>query len=149
MTTHEHSSHTKHITNKIFISAAVAVIIALIGSFYDGMQYQKSKAGGRGAFAAGAAGRAGAMRNAMGGFATGDILSHDDTGITIKMRDGSSKIILVPASAAVLKSTSGSLGDLSVGQSVTVTGSTNADGSINAQTVQIRPAGMATPGAGR
>lgn len=145
MTTHEHGSHSKHFTNKMLIGAAVVVIIALSGSFYGGMQYQKSKAGGRGAFTAGAAGRTGGM----GGFATGDILSHDDTGITIKMRDGSSKIILVPASAAVLKSTSGSLGDLSVGQSVTVTGSTNADGSINAQTVQIRPAGMATPGAGR
>ena len=82
----------------------------------------------------------------MGGFATGDIISHDDTGITIKMRDGSTKIILVPASAVVLKSSSGAPSDLSVGQSVTVTGATNADGSINAQTVQIRPAGSPAVG---
>ena len=40
----------------------------------------------------------------------------------------------------ISKSAAGSLADLKVGESITVNGSTNSDGSITAQIIQLRPA---------
>jgi len=38
-----------------------------------------------------------------------------------------------------MKAAQGSMSDLSIGENVTVTGVTNSDGSITAQSVQVRP----------
>ena len=38
-----------------------------------------------------------------------------------------------------MKSTSGSLSDLSKGENVVIIGQTNSDGSVSAESVQIRP----------
>lgn len=90
------------------------------------------------------AGGASLRTGANGGFTAGEILSKDANGITIKMQDGSSKIVLVGSSTQIAKQTSGTLDDLSVGENVTVTGSQNSDGSITAQMVSLRPAGFGT-----
>lgn len=151
MENHDKGHHHKAAFAGKQAAKAVAVLL-VVGAvaFWGGMKYQGSKttAARAGFTAQGGAGRPGG-RGAAGGFVTGDILSVDASGITVKMRDGSSKIVLVPGSAAILKSTTGTSTDLAVGQSVTVTGSPNSDGSLNAQTVQIRPAGMGAQGPGR
>lgn len=132
--------------NKITQIIIVAVVVGVVG-FYGGMQYGKSSAAsatpgsGRGNFQ-GFGGQGGGMmrtRGMNGGFTGGSILSKDDKSITLKLRDGGSKIIFFSAATKVMKSTAGATGDLAVGGDVTVMGTTNSDGSITADSIQIRP----------
>ena len=134
--------------NTLLGGLVLAVIIAS-AAFYGGMTYAKSQVPSRGQFAngqftgTGAAGARGA-RGGTGGFTAGEILSKDATSITIKMQEGGTKIVLVSTSTQIMKSASGTLDDLSTGTNVVVTGSSNSDGSVTAQSVQIRPAGTST-----
>ncbi|MCX6715208.1 MAG: hypothetical protein NTX72_05355 [Candidatus Uhrbacteria bacterium] len=134
------------------LAHAIGIPVILILAFYGGMQYQKSKTptfgGGNrtgmmqtgGVYGGGTNGgnRPGRMMN--GGFASGDILSKDDKSVTIKLRNGGSQIILLSDKTQVVKADQGALTDLSVGQALTITGTANQDGSITAESIQIRPA---------
>ncbi len=127
------------------IIATVAVLILLGASFYGGTVYAKTQstrgfmgANGGGQFTAGQ--RAGTGMRSMGGFTAGEIISKDDTSMTLKMPDGSTKIVLMGSTTKVTKSTDGSLTDLAVGTNVTVTGTPNSDKSVTATSVEIRPA---------
>jgi hypothetical protein len=132
--------------DKKYIAVMVAIAVVFgAGGFFGGLKYQKSKTPQRAqAFRAGQggpggnfAGRGGA---GQGGFTVGEIISKDDKSITVKMQDGSSKIVFLAGSSQIVKSTSGTVDDLAVGTNVMVTGSANSDGSLTAQNVQIRPA---------
>jgi|GEM_PF-191712 len=138
--------------NKLIMSVViVAVVFGGVG-FFGGMQYQKSKTPASGArnFAGGnlggaAAGQQGnnARRSGLGGFTSGQIISKDSQSITIKITggtsSGSSKIVLYSPSTQIAKQAAGTADDLSVGSTVMVTGSTNSDGSITAQSISLRP----------
>jgi hypothetical protein len=132
--------------NKI-IGAVVVVVIIAGAAFYGGMTYAKSSmpARGGGNFGNGTfmrgTGGPGGMRFTNGGFTTGQILSTDGSSVTIKMQDGSTKIVLIGANTEVMKTVAGSPGDLTAGTNVLVMGTPNSDGSLTASSVQIRPAG--------
>jgi hypothetical protein len=72
------------------------------------------------------------------GIANGEIISKDDKSVTIKLRDGGSKIILLSGSTTINKNATGTAEDLVVGENVMASGTTNSDGSITAETVQLR-----------
>jgi hypothetical protein len=129
--------------NKKLAIIAVIAIVAVAGAFYGGMKYGQSQSrtsiGARFGEQAGA--RAGGRGGAGGaGFATGDIIAKDDKSITVKLRDGGSKIIFFAPSTEVSKFAAGALADLAVGTSIMANGTANSDGSITAKTIQVRPA---------
>lgn len=74
-----------------------------------------------------------------GGMTLGEITAIDEKTITVKTRDGSSKLIVLPESAKFTTQTAATITDLKVGSNVGVMGSVNTDGSITAQTVQLNP----------
>lgn len=123
------------------------IIIAGV-SFFAGAKYDQSKTtavttGGT-SFTQNGQTRTGGVRGARTGGtfngASGSIVSKDSTGITVKLRDGSgSKIIFVSPSTTYTKTTAGTTADLVIGKEVMVTGTPNPDGSINAQSIQLRP----------
>ena len=137
-------------TKKI-VSIILAVIVVGGGSFYAGTKYNSqggSASMGQARYVGGALGAGGGRgTRAGGGFVNGDILSKDDRSITIQTRggNGGSQIVFYSGSTAVLKSTQGAASDLAVGDTVTVTGTPNSDGSVTAQSIQIRSAGQMRP----
>jgi hypothetical protein len=130
--------------NKQIAAGVVGAVIILVGVFYGGVVYGKSQTPARGQFSnssarAGTFGQGNRMMN--GGFTIGEVISKDASSLTIKMQDGSTKIVLLGSSTSVMKTASGTMDDLVIGSNVTVMGTANSDGSMTAQSVQIRPAG--------
>jgi hypothetical protein len=134
------------------------VIIVGAGAFYGGMKYGESRkvtigrngfqtfAGnfpqGAGQRPAGANGQGRAFDGANA--TSGEIISADDKSVTVKLPDGGSKIIFFSDSTKITKSADGSTADLTVGQTIMANGTANQDGSITAQTIQLR-SGSLTP----
>jgi len=67
----------------------------------------------------------------------GEIISADDSSITITTPDGGSKIILVSDSTIINKAAQGSKTDLTTGSKVSITGDSNTDGSITSKSINI------------
>ena len=140
--------------NKMLIGFIIAVVIVGAGSFYGGMIYGKGKGGlqnfsaqrqifdangGGGALRNGSGQARGGNRMAGGGFVNGDIISKDDKSITIKSADGGSKIVFLSETTQIMKSAAGLASDLEMGKNVMITGTANSDGSLTAQSIQLRP----------
>lgn len=138
-------------TNQIII---VLVLLFVVGggAFFAGTKYQQNKTPNPSQFGAmrtqggqnrqiGASGQAGTAQRARAGFApvNGDIISADDKSITVKLADGSSKIVMFSDNTNINKAAQATKTDLTVGQKVAVMGQTNADGSVTAQSVQLNP----------
>jgi len=133
--------------NKKIILVIVGIII-LVGVFYCGMVYSKSKILDVGqfdqrgkTFGQNDRGSTGGVKNggAFGGLTTGEIISKDAQSITLKLKDSGSKIIFYTEKTPVYKNVAGLLSELVVGNEVTINGKANIDGSINAETISIKP----------
>ncbi|MFA5188784.1 MAG: hypothetical protein WC460_05470 [Patescibacteria group bacterium] len=130
--------------NQTLIISIIIVLVVGAGAFYGGMVYAKSQKGSmansgrfQGFNAAGAQGSTRLAAN--GGAVSGQLLSQDDKSITLKLNNGGSKIIFLSDTTQITKSVSGAVADLTTGENLMVSGTANADGSITAQTIQIRP----------
>ena len=132
--------------NKTIISMLAVVIVVGAGSFYGGIKYGQqnglasaSQGNFRGANGGLGGGRRGGAGSTGGDATSGEIISKDDKSITIKLRDGGSKIIFIGDSTQVMKSISGTVSDLALGDQVMSFGTANVDGSVTAKSIQIRP----------
>ena len=89
--------------------------------------------------------RGGRNGGANGTFAAGEVIAKDEKSITVKLRDGGSKLVFFSSTTPVMKAAAGTPQDLSVGEQVTATGTANQDGSLTAESIQIRPQMPNTP----
>ena len=127
--------------NKIML-VTVAVVIGGV-AFFGGMKYGQATAASnrsalRAQFGVGGGNGTGDGRQFNGTF--GQVIAKSNTSITVKLMDGSSRIVFVSGTTPVMKLVAGSLNDIAVGTNVAVTGATNSDGSVTASQIQIRPA---------
>lgn len=121
------------------------IVVALAmgtGGFFAGMRYQQSKPlsfnrqgglniqGGRQGMGTG---------NRTFRPTAGEIVSVDSTSVTVKLSDGSTKIVLLNDKTQINKASSGIKSDLVKGIQIAVFGTDNSDGSVTAQSIQLNP----------
>lgn len=137
---------------EIIVPVVIALLVAGVAGFFGGIKYQQMQ---RGNFRNGQGGNfmfndgpgGGGQRggpNGQGGRGMGfrptigEIIASDDKSVTVKMDDGSSKIVLISDTTSINKSDSGSKEDLTTGTKVAVFGQDN-NGTVTAQNIQINP----------
>ncbi|MFA6189927.1 MAG: hypothetical protein WC711_00205 [Candidatus Staskawiczbacteria bacterium] len=133
---------------KIQVITLIIIIIIIIagGSFYGGMMYGKNKNSNLGPNGSNFQTRINRPGDNGSNFILGEILSKEGDNIILKLlNNAGSKIIFYSESTQINKQAIGNAEDLGVGTLVSVTGTTNSDGSITAQSIQIRPAGENKP----
>ena len=116
----------------------LVIVFAAVG-FYGGVSYQMSKVpSSAGSTADGRFGGRGFRGGASGMKpVNGQIVSQSNNAITVKLSDGTSKLVDLTSQTMINISSKGSITDLISGQRVTAFGTTNSDGSITAQAVNI------------
>jgi hypothetical protein len=135
---------------KIYMGVVICLVVAGL-SFWGGMIYA-----GKNITAANASRQGGFNQNGFnqngggtrqvsrgganaGGLVSGEVLSVDSKSITVKLRDGGSKIVLFSPTTKVEKTVDGVTTDVVVGKQVSITGTANTDGSVSATSIQVRP----------
>lgn len=138
---------------------AGAIVLALAVGFFSGTQYQQTRlfggmmrqfgisGTGFGEMGYGSAGNGGARNDGTQGRTgrmgirpvSGEIVKTDDTSITVKAADGSSRIVILSEKTEINKADTAVKSDLKVGEKVAVFGQENTDGSITAQNIQLNP----------
>lgn len=128
--------------------SAVLIVVAVGLGFVGGMKFQEAKSQtpqtpamqnntGNGTRGGGRFGRGG---GAGGGRPTaGEIISSDDKSATVKLMDGSSKIILLTDKTTINKTIPASKSDLKQGERIAVFGTDNTDGSVTATNISLNP----------
>ncbi len=139
---------------KIIPIFVVLILVVGSGAFYGGMKYQQSK-GSFGNFSRQnlqnlseeqrqqlQANIGGSFQRGSGGagsnFLNGEVIAKDEQSLTLKMPDGSSKIVFFSTSTTVSEMTEGSINDIEIGKQIMITGQQNSDGSYTAKTIQER-----------
>jgi hypothetical protein len=131
------------------IAAVVVAVIAVgVGAFFGGHAWGASgSSDDSGQVAGGSNGPWGRGDGSMppdgqggrngGNLVAGTIFSADESGITVKTSDGSTKIILVSGSTSISLTTAGSTSDLKTGANVVVSGTSNTDGTVTATNIRL------------
>ncbi|KKR91202.1 MAG: hypothetical protein UU43_C0013G0008 [Candidatus Falkowbacteria bacterium GW2011_GWA2_41_14] len=132
-------------TKKILPIFIIALIIIGGGAFYGGIKYAAKKNSGRQMQKFQPLGAGGGLKNnkpggvGKGDLSTGEIIAKDDKSITIKLGDSGSKIIFYSNSTKIEKTIAGTATDLKIGKTIMTNGKANTDGSVTAQSIQMRP----------
>lgn len=141
--------------NKTITAAVVAAVVFGGGGYYLGSSQASAASTAAtsartGSTGGGYAGRTGGAGRFGGAGATfGTIIAKDATSITVQLQQtGTStsatqtgtKIVLYDPSTQIMKTAAGTSADLVTGQTVTVAGTSNSDGSVTATSIQLRPA---------
>lgn len=74
-----------------------------------------------------------------GGAIVGEITAKDDKSVTVKMIDGSSKIVVLSTDTTYRISNDAKLDDVTVGKTIAVQGTANTDGSTTATSIELNP----------
>ena len=137
----------------MIIAAAVLIIVAAVGGFYGGMMFQKTQTSsfgttGQNAFRQGGNFRAIPGQNGQSSNfrpVRGQVISMSDNSLTVKLSDGSTKLVVLSGNTNYLQSTKAALSDIKTGDTVNIVGTQNSDGSVTAQDVQINPPQIQRP----
>lgn len=123
----------------------VVAVVALGGGYFWG----KASAGNARTGFAGATGgaygsstraRTFAGGGAGGGLVAGQIASLGSGSMTIQLANGNSEVVIYSSSTPVSEPTTVPASTLKIGTAVMVAGTSNSDGSVTAQSIQVRPA---------
>jgi hypothetical protein len=144
-------------TIRIILGIVILLLVAA-ASFYGGMVYGKSQqqaafsARRQGEFAGvGANGQVPGQTGAngrQGGMLFGQIKEIGDGALTLTDNNGKETRVVVTDTTLIEKQASVKLSDLTQGETVMVSGSTGADGTVTARSVQVAPIGrFGGPGA--
>lgn len=127
----------------IYLVAVVLLMAGLGVGFFGGMKYQESKLPQGLRQFNGGQNRVGMMQNFgnRNNFRpiSGEIISAETNSITVKLADGSSKIVLLSDKTEINEATKAAQTDLKSGEKVAVFGIENSDGSLTAQSIQLNP----------
>lgn len=126
----------------IIVPILLIVVFSAVG-FYGGLKYQQSKSPSFNRDFPGQGGRMGQGQfsgNRQGARSiNGEIINSDQDSITVKLPDGSSKIVLLSEKTVINKASLALKSDLKTGEKVAVFGTENTDGSTLAQNIQLNP----------
>ncbi len=146
---------------------ALVVVVGVLGGFYGGYKVGQNNVSASASTAGARASNTGASNPFTGGralgaacpspgatpavgaqsVARGTVANLAGTSMTVTSTSCEVKVTFGPT-VTIQKQVLGSTGDLQDNQTVTITGTRQADGSILAQTIQIGPAGGVRPGTG-
>jgi hypothetical protein len=134
--------------NKVTIIWIIVAIIAFVGGWWIGRATVPAATSGRGAYA-GASSTRGTFASrggaASGGLAMGQVLSIDSQSITLQLANGNSENVFYSSSTPVIIPQPASISSITPGTNVIITGTANSDGSLTAESIQVRnnPTGAA------
>ncbi len=124
---------------KTLVSAGLIVVIAL-GMFYIGAEYEKGKLSKLNSTCSLGKAKKSSKKHSVvtpsANAISGTITAKDDKTVTLKMADGTTKIVDYTAATTVGKNAKSTIADLVIGEEVTVSGQPNADGTFAADNIQ-------------
>jgi len=133
------------VKNKIILAVIFAIAFGGGTGFFAGMKFQENKQSTRSPqFGTEIRARNGGQFQGgqnRSGFrpVAGEIIGSDETSITVKLTDGSSKIIFLSEKTEINKAGTAKRDELVSGERVAVFGTENSDGSVTALTIQLNP----------
>lgn len=129
---------------KFLITIVISAVVFGTAGFFAGSKYQQAKTQSRlRQFTMGRqTGEGNTFQNRLRtGFrpVSGEIIEKDEKSLTVKMTDGSSKIVFLSENTQINKAEKADKEDLKVGEKIAVFGVENSDGSLTAQSIQLNP----------